>query len=220
MRIVGQKNLFTGLIAALAVLAGAQAWAGPFTAGNLAIFQADSATANNTTATIIELSPTTLNQVPTNLIPINGTTGTDALRFSGSATSTGDLSHTNDRTLLTFDGHNSTTTAGNANTILPRGVGTLNAAGAFTLQTTYTSVSGSQARSATAIDATNSTWFIGDQSGLFTNGASAANPAGNLPASRRLAEQFMGCSNRRPPRRSWSARLLLPPAVRSQACQV
>jgi len=55
-----------------------------FTTGNLAVFSADSATGNNTTFTILELSSTTAGQSsPVNSIAINGTTGGTALRTSG-----------------------------------------------------------------------------------------------------------------------------------------
>jgi hypothetical protein len=65
-----------------------------FTTGNLAVFSADSQTANNTTFTILELSPSTANQSsPVNSIPINGTSGGSALRTSGSASSTGHHEH-------------------------------------------------------------------------------------------------------------------------------
>src|SRR5262249_25496855 len=137
-----------------------------FTSGDLALFQADAASLNNTTFTIVEVSPSTPGQTSPGVqsIPINGTTGSTALRTSGSATSTGYLASTNDRTLLSFTGHNNTTTGVNANTLNPRGVGTLDAATNFTLQTTYTGTSGNQTRSATALN--NTDWFIGDQGGI------------------------------------------------------
>src|SRR5262249_9178943 len=147
--------------------------------GNLAVFSADSASANNTTFTILELSPSTANQSsPVNSIPINGTSGPNALRSSGSATSTGYLADSNDGTLLAFTGHNTTTTSGNINNVTARGVGTLNSAGTFNLGTTYTGTSGNQTRCATTLD--NSTWFIGDQGGLYSNGSSGASPSGNF----------------------------------------
>jgi hypothetical protein len=147
-----------------------------FTAGNLAVLQAD-ASANNTTFSILELAPSTAGQTPANTIPISPT-GPSAMRISGSATSTGYLSHTNDGTLLTFNAANTETATGNINTLNPRGVGTLNATGAFAVPTTYTGVSGNQTRSSTSLD--NSTWFIADQGGIYTNGATAPDPAGNF----------------------------------------
>jgi hypothetical protein len=150
-----------------------------FTAGNLAVFSADSASANNTTFTILELSPSTANQAsPVNSIPINGTSGPSALRTSGSATSPGYLADSNDGRLLAFTAHNGTSTSANANTIIARGVGTLDASGTFSLATTYTGISGNQTRGATIVD--NSTWFIGDQGGIYSNGSAIPSPAGNF----------------------------------------
>ena len=153
-------------------------YAGPFGLGDLAVFQADTASANNSTFTIVDLNSSTANQTPLNSIAIEGGTGATHCAPSGSATSTGYLARSNDKTLLTFTGHNSTTTGVNANTLLPRGVGSLNAAGTFALQTTYTGTSGNQTRAATSLN--NTDWFIGDQGGLYTNGASTANPTANL----------------------------------------
>jgi hypothetical protein len=146
-------------------LAGASA--GPFTPGNLAIVQAD-ASANNTTASVIELLPSAANPSPSNIIAIDGTTLPNALRFSGSASSTLYTANSADGSLFTFTGHNSTTTGVNANTLTARAVAMLNAAGTFTLATTYTGTGGNQTRCATTLN--NSDWFIGDQGGLYTNG--------------------------------------------------
>jgi hypothetical protein len=156
---------------ALAFAADAQA--APFTTGSLVVFQTTAASIN-TTAAIVELNPNTAGQSPSNSIAIDGLSAPNALRFSGADTSSGYLSLTNDRSLLTFTGFNSTMTSGNANTLLTRGVGSLNSTGTFTLQTTYTGQTGNQARSATAID--NANWFISDQGGIYTGGSG---PAGN-----------------------------------------
>lgn len=163
------------------MLSAMVASAAPFTEGNLAVFQISNS-ANNTTATIVEVDPTTVAQTPTNLIAIEGATGANALRFSGSAGTTGYLSRNASGSLLTFAGHNTTTTSGNINTILPRAVGTLNSAGTFLLAATYAGTSGNQARSATSLN--NSTWFIADQGGIYTNGSSAADPAMNVRSIR------------------------------------
>ena len=150
-----------------------------FSPGNLAVFRADVASANNTSFNIIELNASTAGQAsPVNIFAINGAGGSDALRTSGSASSTGYLSNSNDGSLVCFTGHNSTLTTGNANTITSRGAGTLNAAGNFSLATVYTGTSGNQTRSATTIN--NSTWFIADQGGVYSNNTSAASPAGNF----------------------------------------
>ena len=160
--------------------------AAPFTTGNLAIVQAD-ASANNTTASVIELSPSTASQTPSNTIPIDGTTLPNELRFSGSATSTLYLSRSADGTLLTFNGVNSTNTASNVNSLNPRGVGTINAAGTFALATSYTGNlvspgANPQTRSATSLDNVN--WFIADQNGLYTNNGSTQLATNNLRSIR------------------------------------
>lgn len=154
-------------------------WSVIFTPGDLAVFQA-TASAFNTTASILELNPTTANQsspVQTITIP-DGSSSSNGLRFNGSATSTGYLSRTADRTLLAFSGANSTNTSNNVNTLNPRGVGTVDGAGNYNLATTYTGGSGNQTRSATSLN--NTGWYIGDQGGLYTNSAGTASPTGNL----------------------------------------
>ena len=150
-----------------------------FTTSNLAVFSADSASANNTTFTILELSPATANQpTPVNAISINGTSGGAALRTSGSASSTGYLADSDDGKLLVFTAHNTTSSSGNINTVTARGVGTLDRGGAFTLQTTYTGGSGNQTRGACSVD--NSLWWVGDQGGIYTNAATSTLRSGNF----------------------------------------
>jgi len=169
------KKYLTIIGLAAATLAGANAT--NFTVGDLAVFSADAVT-NNTTFSILEINPALTSQTTSvQSIAISGT-GTNALRTSGSATSTGYLTRTDDGMLLTFDAHNSATTGSNANTITARGVGSLNNAGIFALQTTYTGATGNQARGATSVD--NSSWYIADQGGLYTNGASSPSPNNNL----------------------------------------
>jgi uncharacterized protein YjiK len=154
------------------------AFAAPFQKGSIAVFQA-AASVNNTTASVVEVSPdSTTPSTPLQTIAIDGTTLPHALRFSGSATSTGYLSSTADRSLLSFSGHNSVTTGVNANTLTARGVGALDGAGTFSLAATYTGNSGSQARSATSLN--NSDWIIADQAGIYTNSTTAASPAANV----------------------------------------
>ena len=153
------------------------AFAGPFSVSGIAVFQTSTA-GSNVTASIVEVNPNTAGQTPSNVIAIDGVTTPNQLRFSGSATSTGYLSNSADRTLLTFTGANSTDTSANVNTLNPRAVGTLDRTGAFSLKTTYTGTSGNQTRSATSLN--NNTWFIADQGGIYTNGATAASPTGNV----------------------------------------
>jgi hypothetical protein len=162
------------LLAGLTVLPGA---AHAFNFGDIAVLQAD-ASANNTTFGVLEFNGVAANQgSAVNTYAISGT-GVNALRISGSATSTGYLSRSNDGKLLAFTAANSTNTSANVNTLNPRGVGTLDFSGNFALATTYTGTSGNQTRSATTLNGTN--WYIGDQGGLYTNGATSASPAGNF----------------------------------------
>lgn len=150
-----------------------------FTAGNITAIVA-AASASNTTASVIELSPSVANVSPVSTVLIDGTSSTTGMRFSGSATSTMYLANSADGTLLCFNGGNSNNTSSNSNTILTRAVGTLNASGTFNIAATYSGTSGKQPRSATSID--NLTWFIGDQSGIYTNNATSADPTGNYRA--------------------------------------
>lgn len=149
-----------------------------FTSGNIAVFVAAGST-SNTTGSIVELNTITANQAAVTTRLIDGSSLPNAMRFSGSATSTAYLANSNDGTLLAFTGGNTTTSGStNINTILPRAVGTYNAAGAFNLAATYTGTSGNQTRCATSIN--NTSWFIGDQGGIYSNGTTAASPAGNF----------------------------------------
>jgi hypothetical protein len=177
MKLLSTRTLQSLLAIAVLSLAQSQVFATPFTTGDLAVFQADSNSANNTTFTIVEINPASSNGPAVQSIPVNGTTGPNALRTSGSATSTGYLALTYDRTLLSFDAHNSTSTSGNANTITARGVGTLDSNANFNLAATYTGTSGNQARDATSLN--NSAWFISDQGGIYTNGATSSSPTAN-----------------------------------------
>lgn len=151
-----------------------------FTTGNLAVLQATTS-ANNTTASIVELSPTTpaSNPVQTLAVP-DGASNANGLRFSGSATSTGYLANSNDGSLLTFTGVNTNNTSANVNGLNPRAVGTFNAAGTYNLGTTYTGTLGGnpQTRAATSLD--NSTFYIADQNGLYTNNSTSPSPSGNF----------------------------------------
>jgi len=150
--------------------------ASTFTDGNIAVLVTNpSSVSTNTSASIIELSPSTAGAVTTTAIPGTGST---ALRFSSSATSTGYLTNSNDGTRLYFTGANSTDTAANVNALNPRGVGSFDYATNYAIGTTYTGATGQQARSATSLN--NTTFFIGDQGGFFTNNATTASPTGNF----------------------------------------
>jgi hypothetical protein len=174
-----RKGLQAFIVAAMMALCAHQVEATSFTAGDLAVYQADPTTlSTNTTITIVEINPTNVPPNPVQSISINGTSGSNALRTSGSATSNGLLARSDNHTLLSFTGHNSTTATGNANLLLPRGVGTLDAGGNFNLATTYTGGSGNQTRGATSLN--NSDWYIGDQGGVYTNGGTTASPSANI----------------------------------------
>jgi hypothetical protein len=110
-----------------------------------------------------------------NSISIDGSSGSSALRTSGSASTPGYVSDSGDGTLLVFTGHNTTNAAGNVNTNVLRGVGTLDNSGSFVLQTTYAGVSGNQTRGACSLN--NSLWYAGDQGGIYTNHSRVLNDA-------------------------------------------
>lgn len=147
---------------------------------NLAVLVA-AASANNTTVSVVELNKTTANQTPIQTIEI-GSTGTNAIRVSGSATSTLYAANSNDGSLLLFTGHNGVSTGVNANTLLTRAVIGIDATGVTSIKTTYTGASGNQTRSATSIDNTN--FYIADQGGQFTNSATSSSPTGNFRAAK------------------------------------
>jgi hypothetical protein len=167
-------GLFFLLISSLNFTSHAQ-----FTQGNITVFLAG-ASSTNTTGSIVEINTSTISQTGTTYT-IPSTAPADALRFSGSATSTGYLTNSNDGTLLLFTGANSTTSgATNVNTLNPRGVGKFIASGAYSLATTYTGSSGNQTRSATSTN--NSTFYIADQGGIYTNASTGSSPSGNFRA--------------------------------------
>ncbi len=145
-----------------------------FTPGNLAVLQAASATANNTTASVLEIGSTAAQASPVRAIAIDGNT----IRVSGSATSTLYASNSNDGSLFSFTGHYASSTSVNANTLLPRAVVTVDNSGTVSTATTYTGASGNQTRSATSLN--NTAWYIADQGGIYTNGGTAPSPTGNV----------------------------------------
>jgi len=150
----------------------ASAW-GQFSSNDLAILVA-AASANNTTVSVAEINKTSSGQSAIQTINVDPT----AIRVSGSATSTLYAANSNDGTLFCFTGANTNNTSANVNTITARAVVTINNAGTVTLATTYTGTSGNQTRCATTMDNTN--WYIGDQSGFYTNSSSSASPSGNI----------------------------------------
>ncbi|MGC9944253.1 MAG: hypothetical protein ABSE48_20695, partial [Verrucomicrobiota bacterium] len=142
-----------------------------YTQGNLAIEQL-AADAASSTFSIIELSPSMAAQAsPVNTFMV-ASTGPNALRQS-SAGSTGRLATSSDGTLLAFTGFEDSTGVADETAITLRGVGTLTAAYGYSLPASYTSTvgTGDQTRSATSLN--NSTWYMGDKSGIYLNGATA-----------------------------------------------
>ena len=153
-----------------------------FTPGNLAVLQADSAATQNSTLTILELSPASQNTSPVNTVPISAT-GAQALRNSGSAGSTGRLADSDDGTLLAFAAFASGSSAvTDETTITNRVAGTLDAKDHLTWQCAYVGISGNQARGATSRD--NLTWFISDKGGIYTNGLVAPANTNNVRSIR------------------------------------
>src|SRR5580765_5371736 len=104
------KKILIGVaILASGILLNAQS----FTAGNLAVFVTDpSGVTSNCNGRIMELNPSAAGPA-VNQYLIDGTTMPNSLRFSGSATSTGYLALSDDKTLLCFTGGNTTNTASN-----------------------------------------------------------------------------------------------------------
>lgn len=147
-----------------------------FNSSSIAVLVA-AASASNTTASVVELDKITAGQSPIQTISIPGT-GANAIRVSGSASSTLYAGNSDDKTLFCFTGANNTNTSSNANTLNPRAVVTLNSSGTISINTTYTGSSGNQTRGAATID--NTSWYIGDQGGFYTNGTSSASPTGNI----------------------------------------
>lgn len=151
-------------------------YTGGFTTGNLAVEQEDVAS-DNSTFSILELSPTNSNQsTPVHTYPVPAT-GTNALRQSSSG-STGTLALSEDGTLLCFTAALcGDSTVPDITAINPRGCGTFNAEGQYVLQTTYVGFGGSvenQARSATTID--DVTFWMGDKGGIYTNNETTNDP--------------------------------------------
>lgn len=146
-----------------------------FMPGNIVVFQLDANSAN-TTFSMLELNPLVANQaVPVNTFPVPAT-GTNGLRNSTSG-STGRLANSQDGTMVLFSGGLlDDSTVADATTVDPRGAGSFNSFGNYILQTTYVGLgdaTANQARSATTID--DSTFWMGDKGGVFTNGENPNN---------------------------------------------
>jgi hypothetical protein len=149
----------------------------PFTPGNLAVFQIDTL-GNNTTFSIIEVSPSTARQTsPVNIVPISAT-GTNALRQSSAGT-TGRLALSDDGTLVSFAAFADGSAATPDETLnLNRVPAALNSINLVTILGAYTSISlgGSEARAACVLD-DDSTWIVVDKGGLYQGTAAS----GDIP---------------------------------------
>ncbi|HZT21540.1 MAG TPA: hypothetical protein VFB55_01390, partial [Verrucomicrobiae bacterium] len=165
----------------------------PFTPGNLAVLQADTR-GNNTTFSIIEISPAQADQTqPLNVVPVSAT-GTNGLRLSVSG-STGRLSLSDDGTLLGFAAFVDNSAATPDETLnLNRAAVSMNWSNQVVIGMTYTSVSfgGSQARAACVLPG-NSAWIADDKGGLyegFFGGPTVPQP--NLNAYNNVAVKTFG----------------------------
>jgi hypothetical protein len=137
----------------------------PFTQGNLAVLVTGSSQFTSSSINIYEIDPIQktgkFNTVIASPFPPN------MLLTNPSSERDGYLSLSNDRTLLSLTAYNVPFPVANANATGTRVVGTLNAAGNFTQQTTYVNQGGTDTFSATTLNNTN--WFISDSVGVFTN---------------------------------------------------
>lgn len=158
----------------------------PFGAGDLVVQQADNGSIQNTTITLLELSPSGIQASPVQSIPLPGTADSgavpQALRINGSGGTTGYLANSSDGTFLAVAAADATNAADLGQTtaadIDNREVFTLNAAGDWAFQASYTGnggvpSTGNQCRAATSLD--NNTWFVADKGGIYTT--SSASPA-------------------------------------------
>ena len=179
----------------LSALVAGHAFAASFTPGNLVVAVAQSGTANNTTVNLQEFSPTGSTSGLQN-VALSGT-GTNAFRISASAGTTCYISLSEDQTLVTIPGANSTNTSSNENTLNPRIIATLNSATAANFTGTYTGTSGNQERSATTLDDVN--YYISDQGGLYTNGSTTASNSTNILSIRSFGGSAYVCSAKTSP---------------------
>ncbi len=169
---LGRVALLTALVCPLFNSARAAA----FTPGDLAMVVA-AGSGSNTNCSVVEINTVTAGQTAVQTIAIPGA-GANAIRVSGSATSTLYVSDSNDGSLLCFNGVNLNQGTGNVTSLNPRAVVTLDASGNITIPTTYAGATGNQTRCATTLN--NSFWYIGDQGGFYTNGTTAAVTTGNI----------------------------------------
>lgn len=156
---------------ALAPFASLQASA--ISAGDLLVFQAGtSSVAVSTTASqlvIDEINPSLTNQTsPVQSFDIS--TMANPL-YTNNQGSTGDLTLSDNGTLLSFAGWEGTNGSSAENVLTTRGAGTLSAAGIYTQAASYTGATTKVTRSAYSPDGTN--WYFGESSGVYTQGGTA-----------------------------------------------
>jgi hypothetical protein len=140
--------------------------------GDLMVFQTGNSsvgTSGSATPLVIdEINPALTNQTAP-VQSFNISTLANPL-FTNSQGSTGDLTLSDNGTLLSFvgwEGNNGTATE---NTTLARGAGTLDASGNYALAASYNGSSGKVTRTAYSPDNTN--WYFGESDGVFTQGSS------------------------------------------------
>jgi hypothetical protein len=162
-------------IASLTLAPFASVRANPISASDLLLFQAgssasDIASADATSEVIDEINPSLSNQtIPVQAFDIS--TMSNPLYTSNDG-SDGDLTLSDNGTLLSFSGWTSSNGSAAENLVGGRGAGTLNANGTFTLAATYTgsTTAGNQTRAAYSPDGVN--WYFADKGGVYTQGSS------------------------------------------------
>ena len=146
---------------------------------DLVVFQSGDGTTlgNNAPFSIIELNKSASQAAPVQAFDISGSSS--PMWTSSSATSTGYLSLSQDRTSVQWDAHTVRAATGtNENTVTARGVGSINAAGSYSVLASYTGSSGNQCRSAGLMN--GGTLYIGDQGGIYASGASSPSVTSNV----------------------------------------
>lgn len=178
------KRMISVAAAATVLLAvgTSQSTAAIFGLNSLAVFQAGeggtTSLTSNTSINILELNKSfQTSPVQTISIP--------TLWASGTATSTGYMSLSENRQSVQFNGITDRGTGPafpNANTRLARGVGSVDGNGNFSIIANYSGTSGQQTRAAALF--TNGNINIADQAGLYAPAGSAAALAGNFRNTR------------------------------------
>lgn len=164
----------------------------PFTPGNLAVFQVDTAS-NNTTFSIIEVNPATANQAaPVNIMPISAT-GPNPLREAPAAT-TGRLALSDDGTLVVFGAFADGSAATPDETYnLNRAVAAVSSTNVLDLLGYYTSQvqSGSEARAACVLG-DDFNYIVDDKGGLYQANSNSTPTSPNLNAYNNVVVKTFG----------------------------